>query len=104
MRVVLEGGARTTVIASNSGTEPDLQQQTPRLACGSLPPLTGGRHEKPKAESSCGLLVVRGDGGAGWRHLDQELLHVPGAGGAALGAQAAVKADVFVLHYHARGF
>src|SRR5678815_874782 len=36
---------------------------------------------------------------AGVRHLDEELLHVPGAGGAALGAQAAVKAHVLVLHH-----
>ena len=35
--------------------------------------------------------------------LDQELLHVPGAGGAALGAQAAVQADVLVLDHHAAG-
>src|ERR1700709_2635957 len=37
--------------------------------------------------------------GAGLR--DHELLHVPGAGRAALGAQAAVQADVLVLDHHA---
>src|SRR6266850_4795287 len=53
--------------------------------------------------NSCGLLVVRGGAAAGLRQLDQVLLHVPGAGGAALGAQAAVQADVLVLHHDARG-
>jgi hypothetical protein len=36
-------------------------------------------------------------------HLQEELLHVPGAGGAAFGAQAAVQADVLVLDHHAAG-
>ena len=36
-------------------------------------------------------------------HVEQKLLHVPGAGRAALGAQAAVQADVLVLHHHAAG-
>src|ERR1700754_2715459 len=40
---------------------------------------------------------------AGLRQVDQELLHVPGAGRAALGAQAAVQAHVFVLDHHAAG-
>jgi hypothetical protein len=35
--------------------------------------------------------------------MEQELLHVPGAGRAALGAQAAVQADVLVLDHHAAG-
>ena len=39
----------------------------------------------------------------GVRHVEQELLHVPGAGGAALGAQAAVQAHVLVLHHDACG-
>src|SRR6266498_18361 len=37
------------------------------------------------------------------RQVEQELLHVPGAGRAALGAQAAVQANVFVLHHHLAG-
>src|SRR4051812_19629674 len=57
----------------------------------------------PDPEFSCGFLVVRSDAGAGQGHLDQVLLQVPGAGGAALGAQAAVQAGVFVLHHHAHG-
>src|SRR5262245_10622814 len=40
---------------------------------------------------------------SGVRHVEEELLHVPGAGGAALGAQAAVQAHVLVLHHHLRG-
>src|SRR5258705_6994249 len=34
------------------------------------------------------------------RDLEGEALHVPGAGGAPLGAEAAVQADVLVLHHH----
>src|SRR5438552_1463003 len=49
------------------------------------------------------LLPVAAAAGAGVGHLEQELLHVPGAGRAALGAQAAVQADVLVLHHHAAG-
>ena len=41
--------------------------------------------------------------GPGVRHVEQELLHVPGAGRAALGAQAAVQADVLVLDHDAAG-
>src|SRR5688500_17790353 len=37
---------------------------------------------------------------AGLRGLDEELLHVPGAGRAALGAQPAVQAHVLVLDHH----
>src|SRR6478735_9469173 len=37
------------------------------------------------------------------RHLEQEFLHVPGPRRAALGAQAAVQADVFVLDHHPAG-
>jgi hypothetical protein len=37
------------------------------------------------------------------RNVDDRLLHVPGAGGAALGAQTAVHADVFVLDHDAAG-
>src|SRR5437762_1541358 len=36
-------------------------------------------------------------------HLDQRLLHVPGTGRTALGAQAAVQADVLVLDHDAAG-
>src|ERR1700682_3854377 len=46
---------------------------------------------------SCRFLVVGCAARSGHRHLDEVLLHVPGAGRAALGAQAAVKADVLVL-------
>src|SRR5512146_1165964 len=35
------------------------------------------------------------------RHFEQEFLHVPRAGRAALCAQSAMQADVFVLHHHA---
>src|SRR5687767_1445183 len=49
------------------------------------------------------LLVVRAAGRTGMRHLDQRLLHVPGAGRAALGAQAAVQADVLVLDHDPLG-
>src|SRR5437667_1629965 len=37
---------------------------------------------------------------AGVRQVEEELLHVPGARGAALGAQSAVQADVLVLDHH----
>src|SRR5229473_4505170 len=49
------------------------------------------------------LLPVAAATVAGVGHLEQELLHVPGAGRAALGAQAAVQADVLVLHHDAAG-
>src|SRR4051812_11572048 len=42
-------------------------------------------------------------GMAGARDLEGELLHVPRAGRAALGAQAAMQADVLVLDHHAAG-
>ena len=35
--------------------------------------------------------------------LEKELLHVPGSGRAALGAQAAVHADILVLDHQAAG-
>ena len=38
------------------------------------------------------------------RGVEVELLHVPRAGRAALGAETAVQADVLVLHHNARGF
>src|SRR5690606_1176921 len=47
--------------------------------------------------------TVAGGARSGMGHLDQELLHVPGTGGAALGAQPAVQAHVLVLHHHALG-
>src|SRR4051812_31883993 len=50
------------------------------------------------------LRMVRPAGVAGGSHLEQELLHVPGARRAALRAQAAVQTDVLVLHHHAPGF
>src|SRR5260221_2102084 len=40
---------------------------------------------------------------AGVSQVEEELLHVPGAGRAALGAQAAVQADVFVLRHDPSG-
>src|SRR5215468_10938375 len=40
---------------------------------------------------------------AGVGEIEQELLHVPRPGRAALGAQAAVEADVLVLDHHAAG-
>src|SRR5688572_33280114 len=36
-------------------------------------------------------------------HVEEELLHVPGAGRAALGAQAAMKADILVLYHYPSG-
>src|SRR6267142_2757221 len=45
------------------------------------------------------LLPVAAAAVAGVGHLEQELLHVPGAGRAALGAQPAVQAHVLVLHH-----
>src|SRR5690348_9916031 len=39
----------------------------------------------------------------GVRDVEQELLHVPCAGRAALGAKSAVQADVLILHHHAAG-
>src|SRR5690606_34090414 len=38
------------------------------------------------------------------RDVEVELLHVPGARWATFGAEAAVQADVFVLHHDAAGF
>src|SRR3954470_16834542 len=49
------------------------------------------------------LLVMTPAARAGVGHLDERLLHVPGAGGAALGAQAAVQAYVLVLHHDPLG-
>src|SRR3954468_14187389 len=50
------------------------------------------------------LLVMIPAAWAGVGHLDEELLHVPGTGRAALGAQAAVQAHVLVLHHDALCF
>src|SRR5579872_4928580 len=55
-----------------------------------------------------GVISFRRDGWHGRRrlrqgHVEQELLHVPRAGRAALGAKAAVQADVLVLHHHPPG-
>src|SRR4051812_21473143 len=52
---------------------------------------------------SGGLLVIRPARRPGVRQVEQELLHVPGARRAALGAQPAVQAHVLVLHHHAPG-
>lgn len=41
---------------------------------------------------------------AGFGYVVPELLHVPGGGGAAFGAEAAVEADVFVFGHDAAGF
>src|SRR5437588_10520472 len=41
--------------------------------------------------------------GSGLRHVEQELAHVPGAGRAALGAPAAMQADILVLDHDAAG-
>src|ERR1041384_2427716 len=49
-------------------------------------------------------LSVLSAAGAGVGLFQEELLHVPGAGRAALGAQAAVQAHVLVLHHHALRF
>src|SRR5947207_3322155 len=48
--------------------------------------------------------VLRAAAAPGLRQLDQELLHVPRAGRAALGAQPAVQAHILVLDHHAAGF
>lgn len=40
---------------------------------------------------------------AGFGYVVEELLHVPGGGGAAFGTEAAVEADVFVLGHDAAG-
>src|SRR3712207_9070790 len=45
--------------------------------------------------------LFRSPQGVGLRCVQQELLHVPGARRAALGAEAAVQADVLVLGHHA---
>src|SRR5688572_28305097 len=42
-------------------------------------------------------------GRPGMSHLQEKLLHVPGAGGAALRAQAAMQAHVLVLRHDATG-
>ena len=49
---------------------------------------------RPVVAATCVLRV---------RDIEKEALHVPGAGRAALGAQAAVKADILVLHHHPAG-
>ena len=46
------------------------------------------------AASACGSRVS---------HIEEEFLHVPGAGRAALGTEAAMQADVFVLRHDAAG-
>src|SRR5882672_2669907 len=52
---------------------------------------------------SRGLLLGRPATVAGMRQVEEELLHVPGAGRAALGAQAAVQAHVLVLRHDLAG-
>src|SRR5258705_9713857 len=55
-----------------------------------------GRFQRDRLVGMMRAAAVPGIG-----HLEQELLHVPGARRAALRAQAAVQADVLVLHHHA---
>src|SRR5689334_17696037 len=43
------------------------------------------------------------DMAAGLRRIDEEFLHIPGAGRATFRAQAAMQAHVFVFHHHASG-
>src|SRR5712692_10033559 len=52
---------------------------------------------------SRGLPLGRPAAVAGVRQVEQEFLHVPGAGRAALSAQAAVQADVLVLRHDPAG-
>src|SRR5882672_8434958 len=52
---------------------------------------------------SRGFLLGRPASVAGMRQVEEELLHVPGAGRAALGAQAAVQAHVLVLRHDLAG-
>ena len=40
---------------------------------------------------------------AGFGHVVPEFLHIPGGGGAAFGAEAAVKTNVFVFGHDAAG-
>jgi hypothetical protein len=56
---------------------------------------------QPAASLVSPLLERSSITGIAW--VEQKLLHVPGAGRAALGAQAAVQADVLVLHHDATG-
>src|SRR5436190_6023613 len=66
--------------------------------------LTDSMRLTADAFMSCGLaLMCAAAAAARARQIEGELLHVPGPGRAALGAQPAVQADVFVLHHHAAG-
>ena len=65
--------------------------------CARLSPPPCRRSARPRA--AC----VRVHAVVGLRHVEQEFLHVPRAGRAALGAQAAVQADVLVLGHDAAG-
>src|SRR6267143_3930248 len=49
------------------------------------------------------LFLRRAAAVAGVRQIEQELLHVPGAGRAAIGAQPAVQAHVLVLRHYPAG-
>src|SRR5271166_7138381 len=42
-------------------------------------------------------------GGAGHGHVEQEFPHIPGAGRTALGAEAAMQANIFVLDHDPSG-
>ena len=46
---------------------------------------------------------VAGMPGPAWAHFEQEFLHVPRPGRAALGAQAAMQADILVLDHDPPG-
>src|SRR5688572_25911734 len=63
-------------------------------------PASAGMTGKGKASSRCLPRMLLAASGSRVRLQQQELLHVPGTGRAALGAQAAVQADVFVLDHH----
>src|SRR5580765_1666569 len=71
---------------------------TTKSLTASMRGLAAAMSEGPRGRAALGAAIAFRLG-----QLDQELLHVPGAGRAALGAQAAVQAHVFVLHHHAAG-
>ena len=52
---------------------------------------------------ACACVTVSPACGPRLRHVEEEFLHVPGAGRAALGAEAAVQADVLVLGHDPAG-
>src|SRR5215471_6374847 len=58
-----------------------------------------GRHRPRLLDRRRAAVLV-----AGLRRLEEEFLHVPGAGWTTLGAEPTVQADVLVLDHHAAGF